>query len=285
MLGIFFKWLLEKFGVSFIKSTFKCIIYLRQCIVCSIIVFTICLGVFYFIVYIYHFYSTYTARAKMQEAFQMQQKLVASCETQNCFGIGVFEEKSLRFIQVWCKDKVGAVPYEITHIPFHWYSAQSLKKINNSASDLWYLLDKMPTNEPLGIMSHIYKDGNHCEYNTSIAHHNTQKIFQTSQSKVFDGEWVKTPYNVPFFVQDVLPNLNTKCNPNYNSIYAETDFKITWIMQNNKQFFLWWSFNEEGKCSQNIARNDIFNAMSGISTQLNASYDKINITEFLKLKN
>jgi len=277
------KWLLDKFGMSIIMFLFKLIKRFAACLLCGIIGggFVVC--VLMILIYSYNHYTKAHAVQSFQNIIAKQRSLVKNCKTQNCFGIAEIEEEGIRFVQIWCKDTPTSTPYELTHIKEHWYSSEYIKPINNNG-DLYGILHLLPTNEIIGVIPQIIKIGDRCEYDMYIAHTAMQPYLSHNPIQIEgDGNFFKSKHSISFFTEQVFPNLNTRCSPRHNALYAETDFKIIWLTHYKMEYFLWWSFAEEGKCEGMVTRQDIFIAIQDLSNKLGENYTKINWKNFFNL--
>lgn len=277
------KWFLDKFGIKIVMFIFNFIKRFSACLICGIIGGSSVVCVLGIWIYTYKHFTKAHAIRNFQAIIEKQKSLVDDCKTQNCLGIAEIETKGIRFAQIWCKDSANSELKELTHIKGHWYSNEYIKQIDKQG-DLYGILHILPTNEIIGIIPQIFKRGDRCEYDMYVAHTEKQ-YYLSSNPRLMEGEGnlLQSNIKIPFFTEQVFPNLNTKCNPKYNSLYAETDFKIIWITHYEMQYFLWWSFADEGKCHNMATRQDIFVAIQDLSNKLGENYTKIDFKKFIGL--
>lgn len=280
---IIIKWFLDKFGLPIVKFFLDIVKKYYTCLICGsiggcIVIFAIAIT----LTAKKHYIKAQAVRY-FQSIIENQKNLVEKCATQNCLGIAEIESNGLRFIQIWCKDSPKSEPFELTHIKNHWYSNENVKVVNQK-NDLFGALHLLKNNEIIGVAPLINKVGGACDYSMYIVHKPNQINFAYNpQSFLGDGNFQKSRVLIPFFTEQVFPNLNTKCSPKYNALYSETDFSVIWLTHYDMKYFIWWSFKEEGKCQDMVTRQDIFIAIQNLSNKLGENYTKINWQDIFSL--
>ena len=274
------KWALDKFGIAILGRVYKMLVKNKLYLLCIIMGCSSTMAMLYYNTSVKRKYVTLSTILTFQDVTTQQKKYVQRCNTQNCLGIGQVEtmpyygkswfhkkKYGVRFAQIWCKDKAGGEVFELTHIPNHWYSNQHLRSISKK-NDLYSLLELVDTNEIMGVEPMIAQNGDKCYYDMFLLKQKHEKEILYTGKEVFDRINIK----VPFFTEQVFPNLNTQCNPRYSALYSETAFTKTWLTHYNKQYFVWWSFAKEGTCDGMQTQEDIFLAIQDLSTTLGNNY-------------
>lgn len=242
------------------------------------------------------FYIYYTSTAKHYHSPHLLNKIedrvytrmkasVQSCDTPNCFGIGAKHNKGLRFMKIFCKTlktnpqtnkKELSLIDNLTEKQGFYsktkrYDLQGEKNILD-------LLKKgiLKHNQAFVVVPIIkpidpYNPEGGCNYDMHLLtqHQNKEGTVYKNTSLFIDKNT-----QIPFFMEKVFPNLNTKCNPHYDPNYAPTDFEYI-IAVPSAPYFIWFSIEDHKRCNTEVGKNEksIINTVQEINQEVLSIYE------------
>lgn len=243
---------------------------------------TISFGCIFIIMKLQKYYPSIQLEKKQNEIYTKMKSFSNSCHTQNCVGVLKFHNGVyVKFKKIYCRDDDNSIVRDITQegmAESNFYHINNQYQINKDNKDIATLIKHQiwGIGDFLGIVPEPQIKDDVCnEWRMKLLLSKEQTKFNIS-TKMYEDNLLEADYQISFFTNTIFPNLNTKCNPQYDSVYKSSSYKELWFY-NAYPFVIWGSFAELDKCDQARNRASIKGKLENFGKEFAENYDNMHL--------